>query len=85
VRELLVRIDAAELAEWQAYWNINPWGERRADLRSGIVAATVANCLRGKNQKAHKVDEFMPDFEQQHRKFTDHLRGFIRNLKKDST
>jgi len=46
-----------------AYAAIEPFGEERADLRAGIIAATVANCLsRKKGKPAFKVDQFMPKF-----------------------
>jgi len=32
------------------------------DFRAGIVASTVANCNRGKGQKAFKPKDFMPDY-----------------------
>jgi hypothetical protein len=43
VRELLASIDSAELTEWLAYDRIEPFGEERADLRTGMVCSTVAN------------------------------------------
>jgi hypothetical protein len=43
VGELLARISSAELTEWMAYDAIEPFGEERADLRAGIVAAVTAN------------------------------------------
>lgn len=42
VREAQARIDAAEFSEWMAFEQIDPSGEWRADLRSGMIAATVA-------------------------------------------
>jgi len=56
-------IDSAEFSEWQAYERVEPFGEARADLRSGIVASVMANTWRGKDQKAHKPSDFMPDFD----------------------
>lgn len=41
--ELSAQMPAAELAEWMAYASLEPFGEERADLRSAIVCATVAN------------------------------------------
>jgi hypothetical protein len=32
-----------ELAEWAAYYQCEPFGEERADLRAGIVASVIAN------------------------------------------
>lgn len=60
VRELLSRVDSKELAEWIAYDMIEPIGSVRTDLAAGIVASTVANCHRGKNQSAFSPMDFMP-------------------------
>lgn len=48
------------LTEWMVFAKLEPFGERRGDLRAAIVAATIANANRGKNQKAYKVEDFMP-------------------------
>lgn len=62
VARLSDEMTARELGEWQAMYNISPWGERRADLRAGIIASTIynVNITRGKSMKAA---DFMPDFE----------------------
>ena len=54
---------SAQLAEWMAFAQLEPWGEERADLRAGIVASTVANVNRGKGQKTLTPQHFMPEFE----------------------
>lgn len=65
VGELLVRISSRELAEWAAYFCLEPFGEERADTRSAIVAATVANTARDpkKRRRPFTWQEFMPRFE----------------------
>lgn len=60
VQQLLHQMDSRELTEWMAYYSIEPWGEERGDLRAGIISATVANRGRGKGEKAHKPEDFMP-------------------------
>ena len=60
VRQLLATIDAGEMAEWEAFWRMEPWGEGRADLRAGIIASTVANTVRGKNTPPFRAVDFMP-------------------------
>ena len=60
VKELLSRIDSHELAEWLAYYEMCPWGEERADLRTGIVAATLVNVNGGRA----KPSDFLPAFGQ---------------------
>lgn len=47
---------------WIAYYNLEPWGETRADLRAGIVAAAVRNGLRAKGTRSFKPVDFMPQF-----------------------
>jgi alpha-D-ribose 1-methylphosphonate 5-triphosphate synthase subunit PhnH len=61
VRQLLDSLDSRELSEWIAFHtHIEPIGETRADLRTGIVASTLANVNRGKNQQPYKAIDFMP-------------------------
>jgi hypothetical protein len=50
-----------ELSEWMAFEAIDgPIGNQRADLRAGIVAATLANCHRSSKSTAFKPQDFMP-------------------------
>ena len=63
VRELLARIDSRELSEWMAYYEVNPFGSVRDDLQAGIVASTIANVNRGKNDKSFTPSDFMPYME----------------------
>lgn len=60
VRELLERIDSRELAEWQAYWTLEPWGEERADQRIAELTVRVANYLRAEGQPPYTLTDFMP-------------------------
>lgn len=49
-----------ELTEWMAYYQIEPFGDYRADVRSGVVAATLANANRAPNAKVFTPEDFMP-------------------------
>lgn len=62
---MLRAMSARELDEWAAYYSLEPWGEERADLRMGILAAVMANAWRGKNQQAYKPADFMPKFDRE--------------------
>ena len=64
VRRAQAEIDSAEFAEWMAIDRLDPYGAERADLRSGIVAATFANAFRKKGGRAFKAADFMPKFRQ---------------------
>ncbi|MDQ7019612.1 MAG: DUF4035 domain-containing protein [Robiginitomaculum sp.] len=59
VRELLARIDARELAEWQAYYRLEPFGEERADWRQAQTTAMIANVNLGKDAHPIEADIFM--------------------------
>ncbi len=55
--------------EWVAYFQIEPFGEERADVRSATIASTVANASRTKRgQRAFKIGDFMPDYGRQTKK-----------------
>lgn len=64
VRELGERLDAAELTEWLAFYALEPWGTHPADVRAALVAATIANVNRGKGQRAYKVRDFLPRWDE---------------------
>lgn len=64
VDRMLSELTAAQLQEWIAYSRVEPFGELRADLRAGIIAATQANCHRSKRSQAFKPEDFMPEFAQ---------------------
>lgn len=63
MRELLARVSSRELSEWMAYERITgPLDERwRADYRSAIVAATVANSVSTKGRAGPR--DFMPEWD----------------------
>lgn len=60
----LAHISSRELAEWQAFYALEPFGDWRADLRSAIVASVIANANRDakKRHKPFAFKDFMPDF-----------------------
>ena len=62
VKQLLAEMDSAELTEWMAYEQVEPFGEWRADLRAGIIASTIANALRGRGSRPLTPEDFMPQF-----------------------
>lgn len=65
VRDLLARIGSDELTEWMAFYQLEPFGDFRADMRSGIVAATIANANRSSDADPFRPDDFMPFVEKQ--------------------
>lgn len=59
----------AQLAEWQAYASIDPFGESRADLRSAQICAILANVNRDPKRRSqpYKVEDFMFFFDKPRR------------------
>ena len=51
-------VDSREFSEWMAYYRIDPWGEERADLRSGTICAVLAN-INSARGKSFKPGDFM--------------------------
>ena len=64
-RELGKRMDGAELHQWWVGYQMEPWGEERADLRMAILASTIVQLERPKARVP--LDDFLPDFYAQYR------------------
>jgi len=66
VSELLARVSSRELSEWAAFFTLEPWPEAKADIRTGIIASTVANTGRDpkKRRRPFKPSEFVPQWEE---------------------
>lgn len=63
VAEAQLRVSSREFTDWQAFAELEPFGEERADLRAGIIASTLANVNRGRGTRAFKPSDFMPKFD----------------------
>ncbi|WP_438391078.1 phage tail assembly protein T [Caballeronia sp. DA-9] len=53
-------ISSVEFTHWMAYYNIEPFGERIADVRMGMIASTMANIHRDPKQQAFEPSDFTP-------------------------
>lgn len=59
----LEQISWSQFRYWLAYYELEPFGEERGDLRAGIIASTIANVHRDpKKGKAFRPDDFTPKF-----------------------
>ena len=61
VAEAQARISSREFAEWQAYDQVDPFGEWRSDFRAGVIASATVNLWRRRGETTSPAD-FMPDF-----------------------
>lgn len=62
VRRCQQEIDSAEFVEWLAVYELEPFGEERADFRAGIIASTVANSV---SKRHFSPRDFMPKWDRQ--------------------
>lgn len=64
---LLRELTSWQISEWLAYYQIEPFGEERADLRAGIVASVTANANRDadKRPEPYSPADFMPRFDRE--------------------
>ena len=62
LRRCMREVDAREFREWQAEYRIEPWGDVREDLRSGVVASTIANVNRRRGSQPFKATDFCLEF-----------------------
>lgn len=62
---MLAEIPASVWYEWLAFNKIDPISDRRADLRAGIIASTVAEVNRDRKRRSrpYEAKDFMPRFE----------------------
>jgi hypothetical protein len=63
VKRCMQEVDSREFSEWLAYWHLEPWGEGRADLRTGILTSTLANIHRSRETRPFTPSDFMPTFD----------------------
>lgn len=66
---LLDSMSGRELAEWMAYYQVEPFGDVRGDLQAAMITAMIANVNRDqkKHPKPYQPEEFMPKFERPQR------------------
>jgi len=67
VPEMLDRMGSDEFAKWIAYSQICPFGEDRADVRCAIIAKTIADVNRAKEEAPYKLEPFMAYSENRQR------------------
>lgn len=62
VDAMLRYITAKQFAEWEAYAQLDPFDELRADSRAALIAQVLANIHRGKGQRAYMLKDFLLKF-----------------------
>lgn len=59
---MLADLSLRELGTWAALWEIDPWGEERADLRNAYTTYVIAETHRHPKVRStpYKPMDFMP-------------------------
>jgi hypothetical protein len=75
-------LTSRDIAEWQAYYLVEPFGESRADLRAAITACTVANAAggRGKGKPPFTVKDFMIDLEPPRPQSAEEMKQILKSI-----
>jgi hypothetical protein len=61
---MLASMSSVEWIEWQAYYEIEPFGQEIEWARFASLMAVVANAARQSNRsRTFKMTDFMPQFE----------------------
>lgn len=76
---LLRELTSKQFSEWLVWYSIEPFGDQRADLRAGIIAATMSNRWRGKHEQPSEPIDFMP-FHRRHKQTPDEMKALLRGV-----
>lgn len=79
VAELLDNISSKELSEWQAFFNLEPFGYEVNMLGHAVTASTIANVNRKKGSKMVTPQDFIPKPERQENSI-DGAIGYVATL-----
>lgn len=58
-RHLIKYLSSKDIADWMAYYVIEPFGAMHNEEIGGTISATIANSHRGKDQAAFTETDFM--------------------------
>lgn len=56
---MLGEISVQEFREWRAYYDLEPFGEERQDLRIASIVSTMVNLVRKKGKPPIKIRDAM--------------------------
>jgi hypothetical protein len=60
---MLAGISSQAWSEWQVFWHLYGFGEKRMDVRFAQLMALIANLVRSSDSPGAGVDDFLPDEE----------------------
>jgi hypothetical protein len=66
---LMSEISASEFMEWMLLEAVEPWGQRRSDIHTGMICATLANIHRDPHRAAFQpadfINGYLPPFDEE--------------------
>lgn len=74
---LLPLLTSAQLAEWEAFYQLEPFGPQAEDVRFAQLTALIANVNRAKGEPAVKVSDAMLGDQTKPEPTEDELRAKI--------
>ena len=78
---LLRQLSSNQIAEWMAYSQLEPFGEKEAFWRAGMIASVIANAHKSKKTRPFKPEDFMPKFRTKvERQSTDEIKEVMMSL-----
>ena len=85
VKEIITGMDVKEFYSWLIYYNEKPFGDYRADLRSGMMTQILASPYLKENSPS-TLGDFMLNFDEAEAPSQDDLiaklKGMLPNAKK---
>lgn len=87
VDEMLRRLTANELSDWESYWEAEPFGMSHQTRSVALLTAVVYNCFRalaGSNSPSLNEEDFIPRYRAPLTKEQEAMRdrAFVEELKK---
>ena len=74
------RISSAELSEWIAFSQFEPFGIEREDLRFAMLACIIANANRSHKQRPFKISDFILKFGPQEEMTDEQIKKTLMGL-----
>jgi hypothetical protein len=68
----------AEFRRWMAYYQIEPFGEERADLRNALLCLTIAQVHGAKQAKKLKLSDFVLKFGPSEQQSVERMAMFLK-------
>jgi hypothetical protein len=58
---MLDGLSSREWSEWQVFWHLHGWGEKRMDVRFAQLMSLIANLVRSGDDGPIPPDQFLPE------------------------